>query len=189
MEGIWGVLCMTIFLIILAFTPGYDQACTDNFAEQCSMDHPPPESDRCQSIALYHENSGETLKMIGEEPTLYGLVIVYCFAILMYNIAGMNVTKYFTAIHRTILEACRTLCIWLVQLFIHYVVKWEGKGEKWDDWSFLQLTGFCVMLLGTFTYSKLLKWPFLHYDPPKLSEIEKLDNSTINGSGSGAESD
>jgi len=185
MEGVWGVLCMIVFLVILQYTPGYDDACITNFKEQCSMDEPPPESNDCSAITLYHEETDETLKMIGESPTLYVLVIIYCIAILMYNIAGMNVTKYFTAIHRTILEACRTLCIWIVQLFIHYVVKWEGKGEKWDDWSFLQLGGFCIMLLGTFTYSKLLKWPFLHYNPPKVSDVDNLDKTPINGSGAG----
>jgi len=168
MEGVWGVLWMIVLMLIIQFTPGYNDKCINEFMEMCSdPDNAPAESSECSPVSLYHEDTAESLHMIGSEAALGGLVAIYLFAILAYNVSGMNVTKNLTAIHRTILEACRTLCIWIVQLFIYYVVKWEGHGEKWNDWSFLQLGGFAVLIVGTLTYNEILKLPGFHYDPPR----------------------
>lgn len=174
MEGFWGVLWMMVIMLIIQFTPGYNDKCINEFLEMCSNpDTAPAESSECSPVALYHEDTEESLHMIGSESALIILTIIYLFAILMYNVSGMNVTAHLSAIHRTILEACRTLCIWLVQLFIFYVVKWEGHGEEWNDWSFLQAGGFVVLIIGTLTYNKILKLPGFHYDPPTSSGREK----------------
>lgn len=174
MEGLWGVLWMAVIMLIIQFTPGYSDKCTDEFLLMCSdPDNAPPETSDCSPVALYHEDTEESLHMLASSSPLIILTIIYLFAIVMYNVSGMNVTKNLSAIHRTILEACRTLCIWLVQLFIFYVIKWEGHGEEWNDWSFLQAGGFVVLICGTLTYNKILKLPGFHYDPPTSSGREK----------------
>lgn len=168
MEGVWGVIWMVFILIVLQYTPDFPDDCINTFKMQCSdPDNAPTESVNCSTVSLYHENTEESLHMIGSNTTLGILTGIYLFAIVMYNVSGMNVTKHLTAIHRTILEACRTLCIWIVQLFIFYVVKWEGHGEAWNEWSLLQAGGFVVLIVGTLTYNKIIKWPGFAYDPPK----------------------
>src|SRR5262245_39304669 len=68
-------------------------------------------------------------------PTLLALIVFDAFALMMLNMFGMygmsvravsdyavSVTQLTTAVHRTIAEACRTLCIWLTNLVIYYLV-------------------------------------------------------------------
>merc|ERR1719263_1872473 len=85
----------------------------------------------------------------------------------------MNVTKHLSAVHRTILEACRTLCIWIVQLFIKYVVKWKDHGEEWNDWSYMQAGGFVLLIFGSLIYNKIFKVPGIFYEPPDTSGEER----------------
>ncbi len=68
------------------------------------------------------------------------------------------VTKVLSAVVRSILEACRTLGVWLVSLVFWYVGS-KSIGEKWSEWSYLELFGFILLLAGTFAYKALIKLP------------------------------
>jgi len=193
MEGIWGVLWMVVFLLILYFTPSLGEDCTQeaicecDWTDQCTEWAPDEEhfslSTTCQSHSLYHENTLESLKMIASSTELTGVICIYLFAILFYNISGMNVTKHLSAIHRSILEACRTLCIWLVDLLIFYAIKWNGHGEKWTKWSILQLFGFVLLVLGNLIYNKIIKLPKLLpgvEDKPYKTRTSKTKGNQFN---------
>ncbi len=85
----------------------------------------------------------------------------------------MNVTRLMSAVTRTVFEACRTLCIWIEALLIHYAVQWKGHGEQWDEpWSCLQLFGFVLLATGTFVYNAILKLPNLDYEEEDGDEKE-----------------
>lgn len=56
------------------------------------------------------------LQMLAHNPHILGLVCFMAFALLMYNIAGMNVTGELGAVFRTVLETTRTLFVWLVRV-------------------------------------------------------------------------
>eukprot|EP00188_Purpureofilum_apyrenoidigerum_P002779 Plantae.Rhodophyta-Purpureofilum_apyrenoidigerum.ctg28382.p1 GENE.Plantae.Rhodophyta-Purpureofilum_apyrenoidigerum.ctg28382~~Plantae.Rhodophyta-Purpureofilum_apyrenoidigerum.ctg28382.p1 ORF type:complete len:423 (+),score=90.50 Plantae.Rhodophyta-Purpureofilum_apyrenoidigerum.ctg28382:128-1396(+) len=72
---------------------------------------------------------------------------------LFYNVCGMSVTNGFSAVHRVIIETLRTLCVWVIDLFLYYFVTRGGFGEAWVPYSWLQLGGFCLLVIGTLTYN------------------------------------
>jgi hypothetical protein len=49
-----------------------------------------------------------------------------------------------------------------VAVLADYVIS-ETFGEAWTDYSFLQLAGFLILICGTVTYNKLIKWPCVRY--------------------------
>lgn len=74
-------------------------------------------------------------------------------AMLAYNVCGMQVTQSLSAVHRVILETLRTLCVWIIDLFLFYFVTKGGFGERWTPYSFLQAAGFVLLVAGTLTYN------------------------------------
>ena len=118
-----------------------------------------------------HEDIVDTLYMLGNNPILIILSIVYILVILFFNTSAMLVTNITNAVMRTIIESMRTLCIWIVQLIIYYSL--EGKeygnhhpsiGETWSDWSFMQLGGFLLLFTGMLIYNSIWKLPFVDYE-------------------------
>jgi len=169
MEGIWGVVLMLGCLTFLYYTPSLNKECEEQALCECDWNSTCSEwakdidqferSTRCQLQSLYHEDTLESLKMIKNSIDLTGLICTYLFSILFYNISGLNVMKNLSAIHLSILQATRTLCIWLVDIIIFYFIPVEGYGEKWIEWSPLQLCGFGFLVLGNLIYNKVIKLP------------------------------
>ena len=163
LKGFWGfVLCSSICLPAVQFLPGNEGNGV-------------------------HEDLLDTFEMMKNSPILLAFVILYVFFILFYNVGGMLVINVFSAVHRTILEGLRTLCIWVVQLIIHYSIqnKKYGKahpsvGEVWGRWSFMQLAGFSLLFTSTLMYNKIVRLPFFEYPDdtpapkPGYSEIDSL---------------
>lgn len=131
-EGFWGTLVLAIIMIPLGYTP--------------------------ESWDVFHEDTVDSFELIGHSSTLAIALVLYVFAILAYNLFGMMVTQTFTAVHRTIMEGVRTSCIWLCNLFIHYVIN-DHFGEIWNAWSFLELFGFAILILGTLIYNEVIPLP------------------------------
>eukprot|EP00744_Colponema_vietnamica_P008216 GILI01011743.1.p1 GENE.GILI01011743.1~~GILI01011743.1.p1 ORF type:complete len:445 (+),score=121.81 GILI01011743.1:111-1445(+) len=143
MEGVWGVLAMVLFFLpVIYFIPGAD--------------------------AGSYENTLDTFAMLKNNPSMWTSLWLYWFAVLAYNICGICVTQLLSAIHHTILDTLRTLCVWGVDLLLFYVFTDGKRGEAWDEWSWLQLAGFFVLVYGTLIYDGLVKLPGLEY-PPELS--------------------
>eukprot|EP00877_Chromochloris_zofingiensis_P012180 jgi/Chrzof1/7215/Cz02g15020.t1 len=128
-EGVFGTLFMVLLLLPIAyFLPG-------------------PEG------VGFHENTLDTLKMIGSSRALQLILAIDMFALLAYNICGMMVTGHLGAVFRTVLETMRTLFVWLLGLLLWYTTPW-GLGESWTAWSYLQALGFVILVLGTLVYGK-----------------------------------
>lgn len=146
-EGILGTLVMAfIVLPILFFIPG---------------DHPSP--------LPYHtyENSLDAILQIVRSWKLVFFSLLYLFSIAFYNFFGLSVTKHLTCVHRTLIDACRTIVVWTFQLFMHYVVfPKTNYGEKWTRWSYIQVIGFVLLIIGTVLYNAIVKIPFMEYDAP-----------------------
>ena len=164
LKGFWGfVLCSSICIPAVQFLPG----------------------DEGNGI---HEDLLDTFEMMKNSPILLAFVILYIFFILFYNVGGMLVINVFSAVHRTILEGLRTLCIWVAQLIIHYSLlgtdygeAHPSVGEAWGRWSFMQLSGFLLLFTSTLMYNKIIRLPCFQYPPdtppaskPGYSEIESL---------------
>eukprot|EP01106_Pelomyxa_sp_JSP_P000540 TRINITY_DN107_c0_g1_i3.p1 TRINITY_DN107_c0_g1~~TRINITY_DN107_c0_g1_i3.p1 ORF type:complete len:364 (-),score=113.52 TRINITY_DN107_c0_g1_i3:126-1088(-) len=144
LEGLWGGLVCSVVLVIVYYIP-----------------------------APIGEDTIDTFIMMSHSAVLTGLIVAYATAILCYNMFGMYVTQVFNAVVRTILEALRTACIWVTDLFIYYVIS-QDFGEYWTNWSYLQLCGFLFLLCGLFVYNRLLMIEGLEYPTPaQIKEKEK----------------
>ncbi|CAH1263583.1 SLC35F6 [Branchiostoma lanceolatum] len=137
MEGTFGVFFMVALVLpVLYFIPG---------------DQP----------GGRYENSIDALYQIYNSPGLLVFCLLYLFSIAFYNYFGLAVTKSLTAVHRTLIDACRTIMVWLVSLFIHYAVS-KDFGEPWDNtYGILQVDGFFFLMIGTALYNELISFPWI----------------------------
>eukprot|EP00824_Muranothrix_gubernata_P023921 TRINITY_DN6709_c1_g2_i2.p1 TRINITY_DN6709_c1_g2~~TRINITY_DN6709_c1_g2_i2.p1 ORF type:complete len:409 (-),score=93.90 TRINITY_DN6709_c1_g2_i2:311-1537(-) len=128
----------------------------------------------CQQINVkgFHEDTHDTLDMLGRNGEIVGVIIFYMLVILVYNIAGMWITQQFSAVYRTILEGARTACIWGTNLFIFYAID-KSYGEQWTWWSVMELAGFFLMIAGTVIYNEFVKlpWDFFEYGEEEKDRV------------------
>jgi hypothetical protein len=150
-EGLWGLLYFVVLVPMLSLTPRSDAAVA----------------------SLWHEDFADSLVQLSNSLPLCLFCLGYCVSILTLNVAANFVTQCLSAVVRSILEAVRTIGVWCVGLFIFYVGGTCGAkavGESWSAWSFLELAGFSVLLLGTFAYKGLVKLPWVPVGDYALAE-------------------
>ncbi|XP_064622431.1 solute carrier family 35 member F6-like [Lineus longissimus] len=121
-----------------------------------------------------YENSLDALYQIGKSPRLLIFCLLYLFSIAFYNYFGLAVTKSLTAVHRTLLDACRTIVVWIVDLIIYYAFD-KGFGEEFDKtWGLLQVDGFLFLLIGTALYNELVDVSWLPCMGPSQQELQQI---------------
>lgn len=148
-EGIWGLVMMVLVAFPFAFiVPGQD---------------PSP-------LGHSLENFMDSFTQLFSSKSVFLVSIIFIIAVLAYNMFGMLVTSHSSAVNRTILEAARTVLIWIVMLICAY--SGAPFGELWVNWSFLELFGFIFLVTATFLYNAILKLPFFKYD----DEEKKIDD-------------
>ena len=147
-EGLWGLVYFVVLAPYLTYTPSSDQPIS----------------------ILWHEDFNDTFVQISNSKAVAWLCVGYFFTILMYNVSANFVTQILSAVVRSILEACRTLGVWLVGLAFFYLGNSKTIGEAWTGWSFLELFGFMVLLAGTFAYKALVKLPCVPEEVYKQAE-------------------
>lgn len=146
-EGIWGTIMMIVIACPLAYVvPGADFS---------TMKH--------NSL----ENTIDSFICLANSAPLLIAVLLFCLAVLFYNCYGMLITDSFSAIDRTIFEAVRTACIWVVNLIIHAISPDSPYGEIWSPWSWLELGGFLLLFSSTLIYNSIIKIPGFVYPEKK----------------------
>ncbi|EQC38656.1 hypothetical protein SDRG_04353 [Saprolegnia diclina VS20] len=139
-EGLWGLVFMVVLIPLLQWTPRGTSGLSK----------------------VWHEDFSDALVKISNSWPLVWTVVAYVITIGVFNLAASFVTKYLNSVVRSILDTMRTMGVWLLTLFVYYVIKWTGPnspGEPWTVWSWLELAGFAVMVVGTLTYKKILRFP------------------------------
>ena len=102
-----------------------------------------------------YENSLDTAYMIFHTPVIGGLLAIDLLAINLFNAAGMRITSSLGAVFRSVLEAVRTLNVWLLDLALYYHFTNGRLGEPWSPtWSWLQAFGFAILVSSALTYGK-----------------------------------
>ena len=142
-EGIWGLVMM----VLVAYP----------FALICPGDKPSP-------LGKSLENFIDAFQQLFTTGSIALTCFLFILAVLVYNMFGMLVTSGSSAIYRTILEAARTLLIWVVMLIL--AAANAPFGEVWCKWSFLELGGFIVLVFSSFIYGGYLKLPNFEYPEP-----------------------
>ncbi|KAJ3446331.1 hypothetical protein M0813_08031 [Anaeramoeba flamelloides] len=154
-EGLWGLLlCVVISAPIAYYVP---------------------------KKSGFKEDSIDTFVMLGNSGFLIGICCVYIVVILLYNYTGMVITDFSSALLRNILDGLRTLFIWVTLIIIYYASPTSGFGEEWTNWSYLQLGGFIALVVGTFMYNKILKFPCFNYkeEYEQIKSVNVLESSDL----------
>lgn len=136
MEGVFGTVLMLLLVMPLVYVIPGDQ--------RSSMDHGS------------QENSIDAAVMIGQNWRLALLCGFYTVSITIYNFCGQSVTKYLSAVHRTLIDASRTIIVWVTELVMSYAGL-DGFGEPWTKYSFMQLGGFALLVFGTLLYNGVIR--------------------------------
>jgi len=82
-------------------------------------------------------------------------------SIAFFNFAGISVTKELSATTRMVLDSVRTLVIWAVSMLI-----------GWQQFYFLQLIGFCILLIGMMLYNDIVILPVIRLIAIKLGVLQ-----------------
>jgi drug/metabolite transporter (DMT)-like permease len=134
------------------------------------------------------EPSLESFKMLASSWRLAVLMLGYVLAVSAYNLSGMMLTQYTTALHRTVYDSLRSISTWVVSVMVYYAWPSSESGERLSWWSFLRLFGFGVLLLGSLIYHRMVRvacfkyqdeWPIVSTTvPPSLSSTSMLVSVT-----------
>ncbi|KAJ3125017.1 hypothetical protein HK100_011027 [Physocladia obscura] len=81
-------------------------------------------------------------------PVVFYTGIAICFSISMFNWSGLSVTQNVSATSRSTIDTCRTVFIWAISM-----------GLGWESFKWLQVTGFVVLIYGTFVFNDVVAVP------------------------------
>ncbi|XP_071484000.1 solute carrier family 35 member F6-like [Diadema antillarum] len=125
-----------------------------------------------------YEDSIDAILQIGNSGKLLAFCLLYLFSIAGYNYFGLSVTKSLTAVHRTLIDACRTIVVWIVGLIIYYAFD-PTFGEPFNvTYGILKIDGFMFLLIGTGLYNNLFDLSFL---PCRCFQAEEQTAPRENG--------
>ncbi|XP_041353589.1 solute carrier family 35 member F6-like [Gigantopelta aegis] len=123
-----------------------------------------------------YENSLDALYQIANSSKLLIFCLLYLVSIAFYNYFGLSVTKSLTAVHRTLIDACRTILVWAADLVTYYAFD-KNFGEPFDkSYGLLQVDGFLFLLIGTALYNQLVDLSWIHC-LRKLEELKPVDTT------------
>jgi hypothetical protein len=74
------------------------------------------------------ESTLETFLMLSRTPKLIGLAIGHIAVIIIYNVMGMKVTLFSSAIHRNCYESIKSICTWALSVIVDDI--WPSSGAS-----------------------------------------------------------
>eukprot|EP00929_Paragymnodinium_shiwhaense_P041613 TRINITY_DN21602_c0_g2_i1.p1 TRINITY_DN21602_c0_g2~~TRINITY_DN21602_c0_g2_i1.p1 ORF type:complete len:440 (-),score=77.17 TRINITY_DN21602_c0_g2_i1:754-2073(-) len=117
------------------------------------------------------ENDWQAMQMVSHDLTMRSMQMIFMVACFAYNVSGIILTGQLSSVHRVMLNALRVIVIWLFGLFVHYAVDEDAAyAEEWTAYSFLELSGFVLLLAAQVVYGAFVKVPGFHYPPSVESE-------------------
>lgn len=128
-EGVAGlILCIAIALPAANAIHGSDYGRQEYFKNTWYM--------------LWHES----------QITLLSFASMICITFL--NWTSFVYVKYLSAVARTLVDACRTILLWIIMVIVYYATS-HGFGEGVTYYTILQAIGFIFMMTGTVTYNNI----------------------------------
>lgn len=156
MEGCWGMAFMTMGLIVMGLMPGPDNGSYESFIDGAYM--------------------------IGNDGLLLFFVLTYMASISMYNFVGITVGKKMSAVVRCLVDSCRTVVVWAVNLLLFAMG--SPYGSEWTRHSWLTAFGFLWLVFGTLLYNAVFPVPAFLTRPADPGEE---DNVRVSVAGSFAQ--
>mmetsp|Transcript_159042 Transcript_159042/g.305060 ORF Transcript_159042/g.305060 Transcript_159042/m.305060 type:complete len:420 (+) Transcript_159042:64-1323(+) len=138
-EGMWGLLAMVVVVLpVVYFIPGEDSGS--------------------------QENTIDSFVMLQSSSELFLTFLLLWSSCLIYNLSGIMITSYLSAVHRVIIEAMRTLVVWFCAIITKYYIDDKLEfGEALTSYSWLEASGFALVFVGQLLYGALIKVPGLTY--------------------------
>jgi hypothetical protein len=81
-----------------------------------------------------------------------------CFSIASFNAFGVTVTKNASSAQRSTVDTSRTVLIWLFFMTV------PVPGVAKESFTWLQLFGFILLVIGTLVYNEILVIPYFGFD-------------------------
>lgn len=138
LEGVWGLVICTLSLPFLPYVTDQEGKPLDDL------------------IAATNEVLGN--------PNLLNSAVVSVLCIGAFNFCGLSVTKALSGANRASIDACRTLFVWLVALYL-----------GWETFKGLQLIGFFVLISGSCLFNEVLRGVLPQIHPADDEEEEEED--------------
>jgi len=151
LEGVYGTIISGSALIAVNFISGSDMGSVENFAN--------------------------TIYMIDNSKILVVLLALFPIWINGMYLSGIFVTKYVSAVFNAVLTAATVVVVWVYELAIN---KWVDSryGAPWNEYSYLQLIGFLLIIFATLLYDGTLKIPRLfRYASSSKIGIKQVENN------------
>lgn len=95
----------------------------------------------------YFDASTEFTQVLNNPSIIYSSIAI-AISIGLFNFCGLAVTKSISATARSVIDTCRSIGIWVFSLAI-----------GWEEFSFLQLIGFIILVVGTFFFNQIITYP------------------------------
>jgi len=145
-EGMFGLGMMSILLVIFYFIPHLHGLTND-----LSGNH--------------FENSLDAFEQIRNSYVICLGIFGYVGSIAFFNYFGVSVTKHINATTRMVLDNVRTIVIWAADLIL-----------RWEQFQFMQIIGFVLLLLGTAVYNQIIPVPIAYFDYRLSPDYKQLQN-------------
>ena len=161
MEGMWGVACYIILLIIFYFIrcENWYDILKDNI---CIKD--------TETNELRFENALFAFKQIWDSWKIKLYLSMYVLSIAFFNFSGLTISKYASATSRTIVDTLRTILVWTFFFVISFV-----PDDTKESFSWLQLLGFIILILGGLIYNEILVLKFWGFADNTKAAIKKRE--------------
>ena len=161
MEGMWGVACYIILLIIFYFIrcENWYDILKDNI---CIKD--------TETNELRFENALFAFKQIWDSWKIKLYLSMYVLSIAFFNFSGLTISKYASATSRTIVDTLRTILVWTFFLVMPFV-----PDDTKESFSWLQLLGFIILILGGLIYNEILVLKFWGFADNTKAAIKKRE--------------
>lgn len=138
-EGFWGVLVCAIVLLPL-------------------FQHISCSGHMCINGKV--EDSIQAFGQIDLHKVLILYIVLWMFSVSLFNTFGVYITKFTSATHRTTIQSCQVLSVWVVSIFL-----------GWENFMWGQLFGFVLVAGGTLVFNEIIVIPFLLPDQEKHEYI------------------
>ena len=100
-----------------------------------------------------YENIIDAFVQLKNNPILIIYSVSALFTIASYNYLGLNISQHVSSLTRAVTDSLRTIIIWLFFIILYYQTNGQ-IGEPWNQYSYFEVIGFILLILGTLIYAK-----------------------------------
>ena len=161
-EGCWGVL--TYYLLLIIF---YNLRCENwakNLKDGICIENLDGE--------LRFEDAPFAIIQILNDYKLDCILLLYISSIAVFNFSGLLVTKHVSSTARTVVDTLRTIIVWVFFLTMPLSIK--------ESFSWLQLLGFVILIIGSVIFNEIVELHCLGFDKnTKRAKKEREEKNKI----------